>query len=110
MARQAMKLIYTEHALRRMAKRQLREDWIERAVENPSDAGSPDGSGSAATEVTEAAQIKHAMDAGDWLKLQGARNRRVAAQYLAPVLDAKRSEFWSHFAEHCRTQVLREAA
>jgi hypothetical protein len=31
-----MKLIYTEHALRRMAKRQLREEWIERVVNNPS--------------------------------------------------------------------------
>jgi len=30
-----MKLIYTEHVLRRMAKRQLREEWIERVVENP---------------------------------------------------------------------------
>ncbi|HEY1718751.1 MAG TPA: DUF4258 domain-containing protein [Verrucomicrobiae bacterium] len=31
-----MKLIYTEHVLRRMAKRQLREEWIERVVGNPS--------------------------------------------------------------------------
>ena len=31
-----MKLIYTEHALRRMAKRKLREEWIERVVSNPS--------------------------------------------------------------------------
>jgi hypothetical protein len=31
-----MKLIYTEHALRRMAKRKLREEWIERVVGNPS--------------------------------------------------------------------------
>ncbi len=31
-----MKLIYTEHALQRMAKRQLREEWIERVVGNPS--------------------------------------------------------------------------
>ena len=30
-----MELIYTEHVLRRMAKRQLREEWIERAVANP---------------------------------------------------------------------------
>ncbi len=30
-----MKLIYTEHALRRMAKRQLRKEWIERVVGNP---------------------------------------------------------------------------
>ena len=30
-----MKLTYTEHVLRRMAKRQLREEWIERAVANP---------------------------------------------------------------------------
>lgn len=30
-----MKLIYTEHVLRRMAKRQLRVEWIERAVEFP---------------------------------------------------------------------------
>jgi len=31
-----MKSIYTEHALRRMAKRQLREDWIERVIAHPS--------------------------------------------------------------------------
>jgi|NGEPerStandDraft_6_1074524.scaffolds.fasta_scaffold304703_1 hypothetical protein len=31
-----MNLIYTEHVLRRMAKRHLREEWIERAVSNPS--------------------------------------------------------------------------
>jgi hypothetical protein len=31
-----MKLIYTEHVLRRMAKRQLREEWIERVVGSPS--------------------------------------------------------------------------
>ena len=31
-----MKLIYTEHVLRRMAKRQMREEWIERVVGNPS--------------------------------------------------------------------------
>jgi hypothetical protein len=30
-----MKLIYTEHALLRMAKRKLHEDWIERAVGHP---------------------------------------------------------------------------
>ena len=30
-----MELIYTEHVLRRMAKRQLREEWIERVVANP---------------------------------------------------------------------------
>jgi uncharacterized protein YuzE len=30
-----MKLIYTEHVLRRMAKRQLREEWIVRVVESP---------------------------------------------------------------------------
>ena len=57
-----------------------------------------------------AAQIEQAMNARDWLKLQGSRNKRVAAQYLAPVLDAKRFEFWSHFADHCREQLLREAA
>ena len=31
-----MNLIYTEHALQRMAKRKLREEWIERVVRNPS--------------------------------------------------------------------------
>ena len=31
-----MKLIYTKHALQRMAKRKLREEWIERVVDNPS--------------------------------------------------------------------------
>jgi len=31
-----MKLIYTAHALQRMAKRNLREEWIERVVGNPS--------------------------------------------------------------------------
>ena len=31
-----MKLIYTEHVLQRMAKRQLREAWIERVVSQPS--------------------------------------------------------------------------
>ncbi len=31
-----MKLIYTEHTPQRMAKRQLREEWIERVVENTS--------------------------------------------------------------------------
>jgi hypothetical protein len=31
-----MNLIYTEHVLRRMAKRQLRQEWIERVVANPS--------------------------------------------------------------------------
>ncbi len=31
-----MKLIYTEHALRRLAKRELREEWIERVVGHPS--------------------------------------------------------------------------
>jgi Domain of unknown function (DUF4258) len=30
-----MKLIYTEHVLRRMAKRQLRAEWIERVVDSP---------------------------------------------------------------------------
>ena len=30
-----MKLIYTEHVRRRMAKRKLREEWIERVVSNP---------------------------------------------------------------------------
>ena len=30
-----MKLIFTEHVLQRMAKRQLRAEWIERAVANP---------------------------------------------------------------------------
>ena len=31
-----MKLIYTQHVLGRMAKRQLREEWIERVIGNPS--------------------------------------------------------------------------
>jgi hypothetical protein len=31
-----MNLIYTEHVLRRMAKRQLRKEWIERVVGHPS--------------------------------------------------------------------------
>ena len=31
-----MKLIYTEHALGRLAKRALREEWIQRVVGNPS--------------------------------------------------------------------------
>jgi hypothetical protein len=31
-----MNLIYTKHALLRMAKRKLREEWIERVVGNPS--------------------------------------------------------------------------
>ena len=31
-----MNLIYTEHVLRRMAKRQLRQEWIERVIANPS--------------------------------------------------------------------------
>jgi hypothetical protein len=31
-----MSLIYTKHALQRMSKRKLREEWIERAVSNPS--------------------------------------------------------------------------
>jgi hypothetical protein len=30
-----MKLIFTEHALARLAKRQLKKDWIERAVSHP---------------------------------------------------------------------------
>ena len=30
-----MKLIYTEHVRRRMAKRKLREEWIERVIGNP---------------------------------------------------------------------------
>ena len=30
-----MNLIYTEHALQRMAKRQLPEEWIKRVIENP---------------------------------------------------------------------------
>ena len=43
-----MKLIYTEHALRRMAKRQLREEWIECVAAHPLrigefDAGTPAG-------------------------------------------------------------------
>lgn len=31
-----MNLIYTEHVLRRMAKRKLRAEWIERVVDHPS--------------------------------------------------------------------------
>ncbi len=31
-----MNLIYTEHVLRRMAKRKLRKEWIKRVVGNPS--------------------------------------------------------------------------
>jgi hypothetical protein len=31
-----MNLIYTEHVLRRLAKRKLREEWIKRVVDNPS--------------------------------------------------------------------------
>jgi hypothetical protein len=31
-----MTLIYTEHVLRRMAKRQMRQEWIERVIGNPS--------------------------------------------------------------------------
>ena len=31
-----MNLMYTEHVLRRMAKRQLRKEWIERVVGHPS--------------------------------------------------------------------------
>ena len=31
-----MTLIYTQHALQRMAKRQLRQEWIERVIANPS--------------------------------------------------------------------------
>jgi hypothetical protein len=31
-----MNLIYTEHVLRRMAKRQMRQEWIERVIGNPS--------------------------------------------------------------------------
>ena len=31
-----MKLIYTTHALQRMAKRKLSKEWIERVVRNPS--------------------------------------------------------------------------
>ena len=30
-----MKLIFTEHALQRMGKRQLQEAWIERVIANP---------------------------------------------------------------------------
>ena len=30
-----MKLHYTQHALQRMAKRQLRQEWVERAVNSP---------------------------------------------------------------------------
>ena len=30
-----MNLIYTEHALRRLAKRQLEPAWVERAVASP---------------------------------------------------------------------------
>lgn len=30
-----MKLIFTEHALTRLAKRQLKQEWIERAVSSP---------------------------------------------------------------------------
>jgi len=30
-----MKLVYTQHALLRMAKRQLQIEWVERAVANP---------------------------------------------------------------------------
>ncbi len=31
-----MNLIYTKHALQRMAKRELHKEWIERVVGNPS--------------------------------------------------------------------------
>ena len=31
-----MSLIYTQHALQRMAKRQLRQEWIERVIASPS--------------------------------------------------------------------------
>jgi len=31
-----MNLIFTEHVLQRMAKRKLREEWIERVIGNPS--------------------------------------------------------------------------
>ncbi len=31
-----MKLHYTQHALERMAKRQLQQEWIERVIETPS--------------------------------------------------------------------------
>jgi len=30
-----MSLIYTEHALQRMAKRQLPQEWVDRTVSNP---------------------------------------------------------------------------
>ena len=30
-----MSLIYTQHALQRMAKRQLRQEWIERVIASP---------------------------------------------------------------------------
>jgi hypothetical protein len=30
-----MMLIFTEHALRRLAKRELRKEWIQHVVENP---------------------------------------------------------------------------
>jgi hypothetical protein len=34
--RRQIKLIYTKHVLLRMVKRELREEWIERVVRNPS--------------------------------------------------------------------------
>jgi hypothetical protein len=33
--RDKMKLVYTEHALLRIAKRQLETEWVERTIANP---------------------------------------------------------------------------
>jgi hypothetical protein len=41
-----MKLIFTEHALARLAKRQLKQEWIERTVKSPARI-EPDGQDSA---------------------------------------------------------------
>ncbi len=41
-AGQTMAFLYTEHALQRMAKRELRKEWIEHAICHPSRI-EPDG-------------------------------------------------------------------
>lgn len=37
-----MKLVFTEHALAWLAKRQLKQEWVERAVASPARIGSDD--------------------------------------------------------------------
>lgn len=57
-----------------------------------------------------AAKIIKAANDPFWLAQQAARNKRIALTYSAPVLDAKRIEFWSAFARGCGEQLPTAAA